>query len=460
MIAVLPTRDRHDQLPIHRETIHAALGTGQVLHQEQRARTFAPHEQRARARVGARQGVGAEELGVGIVPLYERVKPQPEHGEHRLYTQARVPRPELGHRDVQLVRRSHHAPGWLGHRVTQVLVEGRLVVHQRERFGAPRDHEAGADRRELGAAPGEGDDVPARQERAHTPLRAHPEAPVDEAIGGETAWLQQRVIRYAKDGRMEPRVTREDPQGTAWVRAPEEPHRVVDVGEASAEPHEIRVRTAHARPAVLRSRPAPNISRKESNMALSLSKGQKISLEKTAGNTLTRVIMGLGWDAKKTAGFLGFFKQDQEIDLDATCVTFDAGGEVVDTVWFKQLQSKDGSIVHTGDNRTGAGDGDDEQIIVDLSKVPAHVQNLVFVVNSFTGQSFDQIQNAFCRLVDTKTEKEIARFQLSGGGGHTAQVMVRIYREGGAWQMHAIGEKSSGRTFQELLPAIKPHLSA
>ncbi|MDP2310789.1 MAG: TerD family protein [Pseudomonadota bacterium] len=195
-------------------------------------------------------------------------------------------------------------------------------------------------------------------------------------------------------------------------------------------------------------------------MALSLSKGQKISLEKTAGNTLSRVIMGLGWDAKKTGGFFGFFQQDQAIDLDATCVLFDARGEVVDTVWFKQLQSKDGSIVHTGDNRTGAGDGDDEQINVDLSRIPSGVQNLVFVVNSFTGQSFDQIQNAFCRLVDSTTDKEIARFELSGGGTHTAQVMVRLYRDGGAWQMHAIGEKTSGRTYQELLPAIKPHLGA
>ena len=193
-------------------------------------------------------------------------------------------------------------------------------------------------------------------------------------------------------------------------------------------------------------------------MAVSLSKGQKISLEKTAGSTLARVIMGLGWDAKKAGGFFGMFQSAQEIDLDASAVMFDAAGEVVDTVWFKQLASKDGSLVHTGDNRTGAGDGDDEQIIVELDRVPAGVQHLVFVVNSFTGQSFDQIDNAFCRLVDTKTDKEIARFDLGGSGKHTAQVMVRLYREAGGWQMHAIGERASGRTYQDLLPAIKPHL--
>jgi len=193
-------------------------------------------------------------------------------------------------------------------------------------------------------------------------------------------------------------------------------------------------------------------------MPVSLSKGQKISLEKTAGSTLSRVIMGLGWDAKKTGGFLGMFQTAQEIDLDASCVMFDAAGQVADTVWFKQLKSKDGSLVHTGDNRTGAGDGDDEQIIVELGRVPANIQHLVFVVNSFTGQSFDQIDNAFCRLVDTKTDKEIARFELGGSGKHTAQVMVRLYREGGNWQMEAIGERASGRTYQDLLPAIKPHL--
>ncbi len=193
-------------------------------------------------------------------------------------------------------------------------------------------------------------------------------------------------------------------------------------------------------------------------MAVSLSKGQKISLEKTAGSTLARVIMGLGWDAKKKGGFFGFGQTAQEIDLDASAVMFDAAGEVVDTVWFKQLASKDGSLVHTGDNRTGAGDGDDEQIIVELDRVPAGVQHLVFVVNSFTGQSFDQIDNAFCRLVDTKTDKEIARFDLGGSGKHTAQVMVRLYREAAGWQMHAIGERASGRTYQDLLPAIKPHL--
>jgi len=198
-------------------------------------------------------------------------------------------------------------------------------------------------------------------------------------------------------------------------------------------------------------------------MAISLAKGQKISLEKSSDAGLSRVIMGLGWDAKKvkTGGFLGMFAKEttQSIDLDASCVMFDAAGAQTDTVWFRQLASKCGSVSHTGDNRTGDGDGDDEQIIVELGRVPANVKHLVFVVNSFTGQSFDQIDNATCRLVDARGDKELLRYELSGSGSHNAQVMLRLYREGGGWQVHAIGEKASGRTFEALLPAIRPHLN-
>ena len=193
-------------------------------------------------------------------------------------------------------------------------------------------------------------------------------------------------------------------------------------------------------------------------MSLSLVKGQKISLSKEGGEGLSTVIMGLGWDAKKKKGFLGFGSRDQEIDLDASCVLFDAGGNMTDVVWFRQLRSQDGSITHTGDNRTGAGDGDDEQIIVDLSRVPPSVTTLMFVVNSFTGQNFAEIESAFCRIVDQKTGREIARYNLSTSGSHTAQVMARVYRNAGEWKMAALGEPSSGRTFQDLLPTMRANL--
>lgn len=194
-------------------------------------------------------------------------------------------------------------------------------------------------------------------------------------------------------------------------------------------------------------------------MAINLQKGQKISLDKAAGVKLTKIIMGLGWDAVKSKGFLGFGSgKSADIDLDASCILFDDQGNLTDSVWFRQLKSKDGSVVHTGDNRTGAGDGDDEQIVVDLTQVPANVKSLMFTVNSFTGQNFSQIENATCRIVNASNNQEVARFNLSTLGAHNAQIMAKLYRHGEEWKMHAIGEIGKGRTFEELMPQITPHL--
>jgi tellurium resistance protein TerZ len=181
-------------------------------------------------------------------------------------------------------------------------------------------------------------------------------------------------------------------------------------------------------------------------------------LEKEAGGTLSKVIMGLGWDAIRSKGLFGFGRSTPDIDLDASCLMFGEQGNLIDCVWFRQLQSKDGSIVHTGDNRTGAGDGDDEQIVVELARVPASVKSLVFTVNSFTGQNFSQIENATCRIVNHADRNEIARFNLSTTGNHTAQIMAKVYRHNSEWKMHAIGEAGNGRTFDDLMPQITPHL--
>jgi tellurium resistance protein TerZ len=194
-------------------------------------------------------------------------------------------------------------------------------------------------------------------------------------------------------------------------------------------------------------------------MSVNLQKGQKISLDKEAGGSLSRVVMGLGWDAIKKKGLFGFGAKTESVDLDASCLLFDESGRAVDAVWFRQLKSRDGSIVHTGDNRTGAGDGDDEQIIVDLSHVPPQVRSLVFTVNSFTGQNFSQVENAYCRIVNAADQKEVARYDRSVQGAHTAQIMATLYRHNGEWKMHAIGENGSGRTFDELMPKIPPLLN-
>jgi tellurium resistance protein TerZ len=187
-------------------------------------------------------------------------------------------------------------------------------------------------------------------------------------------------------------------------------------------------------------------------VSVSLSKGQKVSLTKAGGGTLSKVRMGLGWDAMRKKGLFG--SRSQSIDLDASALLFDAAGNLLDQVWFQQLTSKDGSIQHTGDNRTGAGDGDDESIKVDLSRVPPTVATLVFTVNSFTGQDFSQIENAFVRLIDESDESEIARYDLTGTGSHTAQIMAKVSRDGQGWSMTALGNAASGRTFHDLLPAI------
>jgi tellurium resistance protein TerZ len=192
---------------------------------------------------------------------------------------------------------------------------------------------------------------------------------------------------------------------------------------------------------------------------VSLTKGQSIRLEKSGGGTLTRVTMGLGWDVRKAKGFMGMFGGGGgDIDLDASCLLFDSNRQVLDAVWFRQLRSNDGSIIHTGDNRTGAGDGDDEQIIVDLAALPAPVTALIFTVNSFTGDTFDKIENAYCRLVDATGGQEMARYDLTGAGSHTGQVMAKVSRSGGGWDMKAIGEKTYGRTFHDMLPSIMNHL--
>jgi tellurium resistance protein TerZ len=188
-------------------------------------------------------------------------------------------------------------------------------------------------------------------------------------------------------------------------------------------------------------------------MTVTLTKGQRVSLEKRGGGTLTRVRMGLAWDAAKKRGLFG--ARSQSIDLDASALLFDATGVLVDQVWFKQLNSLDGAVHHTGDNLTGDGDGDDESIQVDLSRLPSTVATLVFVVNSFTGQDFSQIENATCRLLDEAGgDAEIARFNLTGSGRHTAQIMAKLSRDGGGWSMTALGIPASGRTFRDLLPAL------
>lgn len=200
-------------------------------------------------------------------------------------------------------------------------------------------------------------------------------------------------------------------------------------------------------------------------MAINLQKGQRISLEKEAGRSLRQVFMGLGWGMKEvhSKGFLGFGAgtQKQAVDLDASCLLFDDSGNLVDSVWFRQLRSHCRSVQHSGDDRVGGGDAstDNERININLVEVPVAIKSLIFTVNSFTGEDFSGIPSAFCRLVDATNAAEIARFDLSlEGGSHTGLVMTKIYRHNHEWKMQAIGEHAAGRTFHDLLPALRPYL--
>jgi stress response protein SCP2 len=182
-------------------------------------------------------------------------------------------------------------------------------------------------------------------------------------------------------------------------------------------------------------------------MAINLEKGQRISLKKEAPN-LSKVMLGLGWDVNKSSkGFLGMFSQNFDLDASVLCLN-DQGkmGRNDNIVYFGQLRHYSGAIVHQGDNLTGEGEGDDEQIIVDLPRVPDSIDKLLFVVNIYNclqrKQNFSQVNNAFVRLVDLANNKEIARYRLSGKEyqNQTGMIMAQLYREDDEWKMEAIGK--------------------
>ncbi|AOD21136.1 MULTISPECIES: TerD family protein [Rhodococcus] len=187
------------------------------------------------------------------------------------------------------------------------------------------------------------------------------------------------------------------------------------------------------------------------NRPVSLVKGQKVTLRKDGGVALTFLRMGLGWDPVEKRGLFG--NRSADIDLDASAVMF-ADNQIADVVYYGQLQSKDGSVQHQGDNLTGAGEGDDEVMLVDLTRVPAHVTTVMFIVTSYKGHTFEQVQNAFCRLVDGTIDTELARYTLQGGMPFTGMVMAKVYRQGSEWKLQAIGEGMQAKHPGEAAPQL------
>lgn len=187
-------------------------------------------------------------------------------------------------------------------------------------------------------------------------------------------------------------------------------------------------------------------------MSISLSKNQSVSLSKQAPNGLSSITLGVGWDVAQAKGFMGkiFGGGGGEIDLDASALLLDANKREIDAVWFRQLQSTDGSVRHSGDNRTGEGDGDDESISIDLTRLPSGVEYVVLTVNSFLGQTFDKVANAYGRVVDNVSGRELARFPISDSGPHTGLILASLSRAGGDWSFKAIGHRTNGKTVKDL----------
>jgi len=184
---------------------------------------------------------------------------------------------------------------------------------------------------------------------------------------------------------------------------------------------------------------------------VSLQKGQRVTLRKEGGAALTFVKMGLGWDPVQTRGMFG--NRTVDIDLDASVIMF-ADANPADFAYYGQLSSKDGSVRHQGDNLTGEGEGDDEVILVDLTRVPAHITTLLFIVTSYKGHSFEQVKNAFCRLIDGSNDAELARYTLTGGMPFTAMAMAKVYRAGAEWKLQALGEGFNAKHPGEAIPQL------
>lgn len=191
-------------------------------------------------------------------------------------------------------------------------------------------------------------------------------------------------------------------------------------------------------------------------MSVSLQKGQKVSLSKDNPG-LSRIIVGLGWDEVKRRG--GFFApKPQDIDCDASAILLQNGRFVDkgDVVYFGNLTHASRSVQHMGDNLTGAGEGDDEQIVIDLQRVPMQYDRIVVVVNIYAAyqrkQDFGLIENAFIRVVNGANGQEILKYNLSENyGGKTAMIFGEVYRHNGEWKFNAIGQATNDGSVSDLV---------
>ncbi|MCT6776996.1 TerD family protein [Streptomyces sp. CS7] len=182
---------------------------------------------------------------------------------------------------------------------------------------------------------------------------------------------------------------------------------------------------------------------------VNLQKNQTVSLVKGGAPLLSRVRMGLGWEP----AFRG-----KDIDLDASVIAYGPNRNHLDSCYFGKLTILNGAIKHSGDNLTGEGAGDDETIVVDLGRIPADATGLVFTVNSFTGQKFNEVAKAYCRLIDDASGEELVRFDLTGAEPQTGVMMAKLIKQfTGEWEMTAMGEFVKSRTVRGM---VKPAAQA
>lgn len=197
-------------------------------------------------------------------------------------------------------------------------------------------------------------------------------------------------------------------------------------------------------------------------MSVSLQKGQKVSLSKEGKEGLNRVIVGLGWDEaqpQRGGGLFGglFSAPTQSIDCDASALLLQNGKltDKGDIVYFGNLRHRSGSVQHMGDNLTGAGAGDDEQIVIELDRVPAEYDHIVMVVNIYQAmarkQHFGMIRNAFIRIVDARNNQELCRYNLSENYNNmTAMIFGEVYSHNGEWKFNAVGQATTDPALPDL----------
>ncbi len=191
-------------------------------------------------------------------------------------------------------------------------------------------------------------------------------------------------------------------------------------------------------------------------MSVNLKKGQKVELRKNNGGTLRKVMVGLGWDeAQQKKGL--FASRPQDVDCDASAILCINGRLMYkgDLVFYNNLRHGSGAVQHMGDNLTGAGEGDDEQIMVDLTALPGEYDRLVFVVTIYQakerGQHFGLIRNCFIRICDAETGQELCRYDLSeNDSGMTGLIFGEICRQNGTWKFNAIGRPTTDNSISEM----------